>query len=353
MASEQRRRANGGGMKPMKFPFTDAGNARSAVSSAVRAAVTPIGAVLVETRRDTVPPVTEEDPEDLLMQEAPKLPSLPPGAIGTILIESGRLATEAAERVFRHHQERGVPFGQAAVELGLLEVADVQFALARQFAFPLVPRNDTSIAPEVVAAFNPAHQTVEQLHHLREQLMLSGFGSSPERKAVAITSAERNAGRSFVAANLAVVFAQLGQRTLLLDAHLQRPRQHQLFRSENRVGLSTVLAERATNEAILRHPSLPALSLLPAGPSAPNPQDLLARPSFAALLQSLGDRFDVLILDGPPWLEGLGARMVAAAAASSLIIARTRCTPADGAARVARELSDARITTYGVVLNRH
>jgi len=353
MASQQRRRASGGGMKPMKFPITEAGNAPPAASSAMGAAVTPIGAILVETRRGAAPPRTEVDPENLSSPEASNLPSPPADAIGTILINSGRLAPEAAARVFQHHQERGMPFGQAGVELGILQAADISFALAQQFSFPLVPRTDASIAPEVLAAFKPEHPAVEQMHHLREQLMLAGFASASDRKAVAIASAERNAGRSFVAANLAVVFAQLGQRTLLLDAHLQRPCQHQLFRTENRIGLSTVLAERAMEEAIVRHPSLPALSVMPAGPAAPNPQDLLARPSFGSLLQCLTDRFDVLVLDGPPWLEGLGARMVAAAASSALIIARTRQTPADGAARVARELSDARIATYGVVLNRH
>src|SRR5207253_11148190 len=108
-------------------------------------------------------------------------------------------------------------------------------------------------------------------------------------------------GRSFIAANLAVVFAQLGQRTLLIDADLRNASQHRLFGVDNRLGLSAVLSGRAdASEAIQRVAAVPNLSLLPAGALPPSPQDLLARPAFAILLDEVAADADLVLLDCPP-----------------------------------------------------
>ena len=112
-----------------------------------------------------------------------------------------------------------------------------------------------------------------------------------------------------------MVFSQLGERTLVVDADMRSPRQHLLFGVENRAGLSAALSGRGTPDIIQRVPALRDLSVLPAGTVPPNPQELLARPSFGQLLQQLGAEYDVILIDTPP-------------AASLPTGRRWRCAPA-------------------------
>src|SRR6185503_6302746 len=123
------------------------------------------------------------------------------------------------------------------------------------------------------------------------------------RRTLAITSPGAREGRSFIAANLAVVFAQLGQRTLLIDADFRAPRQQAIFNISDRFGLSSVLSGRADLSAAVPVSGLTGLSVLPAGPLPPNPLELLSRPSFAALLGKAQAEYDVILIDTPPATE--------------------------------------------------
>ena len=100
--------------------------------------------------------------------------------------------------------------------------------------------------------------------------MLRWFDAETGHKALAVVSPDAGEGRSFIAANLAVVFSQLGERTLLIDADLRNPSQHQLFRLPNKLGLSSILAGRAElEETVTRIPGLIDVSVMPAG-ATPN-----------------------------------------------------------------------------------
>ena len=133
--------------------------------------------------------------------------------------------------------------------------------------------------------------------------MLRWFDAETERKALAIVSPSHGEGRSFIAANLAIVFSQLGERTLLVDADLRTPCQHELFKLGNTPGLSGLLAGSSNHHAVLRVPSLPGLSVLPAGAVPPNPQELLGRPAFVEAVYTLSRDFDVIIIDTPAGLS--------------------------------------------------
>jgi len=168
----------------------------------------------------------------------------PPGgagndrAMGAILVDAGRLTPEDAEIILRNQRDEGLRFGDAALRLGLLSEEDIQFALSRQFDYPYLAPGDLSVSKELVAAFSPFTPLVEQLRALRSQLMLRWFdgepGSSSARRILPILSPGHGEGRSFIAANLAVVFSQLGERTLLIDADLRSPHQADIFHLENR-----------------------------------------------------------------------------------------------------------------------
>ena len=272
-------------------------------------------------------------------------------SIGAILIDAGKLTPEDAERILRLQREQGLRFGDAATKLGLITQADIEFVLSRQFDYPYLLRGQSEVSEDLVAAYAPFSPQVETLRVLRSQLMVRWFDTDPARKALAVVSAARNEGRSFIAANLAVVFSQLGEHTLLIDADLRNPCQHKLFNLDNRAGLSAVLSGRGGPEAIQRIPSLLDLSVLPAGALPPNPLELLARPLFPQLLQALANEFDVIILDSPAAAEYADAQTLAERAGAALIVARRNATRISQVRSVIDGLSQGRTTVVGTVLN--
>src|SRR5438552_6732065 len=198
-------------------------------------------------------------------------------SIGAILMDSGALSPEDAERILLFQKENGLRFGEAAIRLGLLTEADIQFALSRQFSYAYLRAagDKKPLSDELVAAYQPFSPRVEQLRAIRSQLMLRWFDKAEQRQVLTVIGTENGEGRSYLAANLAVVFSQLGERTLLIDADMRTPRQHRIFNIPDRIGLSAVLSGRAGRGAMVPVPAFGTLSLLPAGACPPNPQELL------------------------------------------------------------------------------
>lgn len=273
-------------------------------------------------------------------------------SIGAILIDNGRLTPEAAERILKLQKEQGLRFGDAAIQLGLLTEADIQQALSRQYDYPYLMPGDDRVSEEVIAAFKPFSPVVEQLRALRSQLMLRWFDAEAGHKTLAVVSAGRGEGRSFTAANLAVVFSQLGERTLLIDADLRHPRQHQLFRLENKLGLSSLLAGRAElGEAVTRIPGLIDLSILPAGATPPNPQELLARPVFNALMATVQGQYDIVVVDTPAGAETADNQTIAARTRGAVVVARKDLSLAPQLQTLVSSLQHAGVAVVGAVLN--
>jgi protein-tyrosine kinase len=281
-----------------------------------------------------------------------KTTSLPNRSIGAILIDAGRLSAEDAERILQLQRERGQSFGETAIGLGLLTQADIDLGLARQFDFPYLLKGQSQVSHEVIAAYDPFSAQSEALRALRSQLMLRWFNNANAHTALAITSPERKEGRSFLAANLAVVFSQLGERTLLIDADMRNPRQHTLFGVPNRSGLSAILSERSSIDAIVRIPALVDLSVLPAGAIPPNPQELLARPRFQQLLDELAQRFDVILIDTPAAAACADAESVAARAGAALVIARNDVSHIRALHKLVDSMNQAGTFVVGTVLDQ-
>ena len=148
-----------------------------------------------------------------------------------------------------------------------------------------------------------------------------------------------------------MVFSQLGERTLLIDADLRNPRQHALFGLGNALGLSTVLAERGGVEAIQRIPAFVDLSVLTAGATPPNPLELLGRPSFANLLEQLGSKYDIIVLDTPSAALGSDFQLIAQKTHGVLLLARRNRTRMEACSALAEEVAAASATVVGTVLN--
>jgi protein-tyrosine kinase len=271
--------------------------------------------------------------------------------IGAILVGSGALTGGDVERILELQRAKGARFGEAGKALGLIEQRDIDFALSRQFDYPYLRRGESPVSPSLVAAYEPAHPQVEALRALRSELMLHWFNEDVTHKSLAIVSEARGDGRSHIAANLAVVLSQLGGRTLLIDADLRNPAQHSLFGLENRIGLSALLSGRAGAEAVQRVPGLGSLSVLPSGAAPPNPQELLARPSFGVLLERLAEHVDFILIDTPPAAESADAQTVAARARAALFVARKNHSRLWRLQAIAESVARTRTAVLGAVLN--
>lgn len=272
-------------------------------------------------------------------------------SVGAILIDAGRISTGEAEQILALQRKNGeISFFEAGRTLGLLTDDDDRFALSVQFGYSYLP-NESNLSHELVAAYRPDSATAEQLRMLRSQLMLRWFDNSAEHKGLAVLSAGVGEGRSYIAANLAIVFSQLGERTLLIDADLRKPRQHRLFSLGNRVGLSDMLVGQAGVDAVVGIGALPNLSILPAGTLPPNPQELLGRQNFPKLLQSFGKDFDVMIIDTPAASTCADAHTVAVRAGAALIVARQDKSSIPQLAQLTGSLREFGVTLVGSVLN--
>lgn len=272
-------------------------------------------------------------------------------SIGAILVDSRRLSTDNAERILLLQKEKGMRFGDAAIELGLLTEDDIRFALSSQFDYRYLPANNTKLSHTLVAAYKPFSAVAEQMRALRSQLMLRWFDAEAQRKALAIISPGNSEGRSFIAANLAVVFSQLGERTLLIDADLRNPCQHKLFKLDNAHGLSGMLAGRNGMEAVVRIPSLAGLSVLPSGVVPPNPQELLGRSAFTDVLSTLAQDFDIILFDTPAASHFADAQTVASRAGAAIMLARKNQSSLTEMAVLTSDLQHAGTALVGSVLN--
>lgn len=270
--------------------------------------------------------------------------------IGALLIDAGKIAPEDAERILRVQKESRLRFGEAAVRLGLVTESDIQQVLSTQFEYPYLHSAQSGVSAEVVAAYEPFSRQVELLRALRSQLMLRWF--TPEQRVLAIVSPGRRDGRSYLAANLAVVFSQLGERTLLVDADMRRSRQQGLFALSNQDGLSTLLSGRS-GSVLRKIPALLDLSVLTAGPTPPNPQELLGREIFASLLHDFAAQYDVILIDTPAADSSADVQRIAYIAKGALLVGRRHRTRLRELEALSTSVTSAGARVVGTVLNTY
>lgn len=280
-------------------------------------------------------------------------PSADPRLIGRILVDSGRISPQDAERIAQLQKREGLFFGEAAKKLKLLNEADVQHALAQQFNYPYLKVSEGIFREELIAAYQPFGTQAENLRAIRSQLILNWLGA--ESKILAIVSPGPREGRTFIAANLAVLFAQLNKRTLLIDADLRHPRQHEIFNFRCRVGLSAMLAGRIRREDLERLPeAIPFfthLSVLGAGATPPNPLELLAGDRLPKILNELSAFYDVIIVDTPAGSNQADYQPIAACAGYAMMVTRKASTRVNDAKKVVTALEGMRVKVVGSVLN--
>lgn len=271
--------------------------------------------------------------------------------IGQILQTRGRLSAAQIGLVLGEQGRVTQRFGELAQHLGFVSREDIDDALAVQFGYGSPDSLRRTLTGRLVAATQPASPYAEALRALRSQLRLRWFDGTPGQAALAITSVDRGDGKSFTTANLGVVFAHLGENTLIIDADLRQPVQHQLFGLPNQMGLSGVLSRRAGLDEIVSVPGMEGLSLLPSGPQPPNPQELLGRGEFARLLDEMSRRFDVILIDTPSAQQSSDAQVIAQRAGAAIVVGRAGRTRSSEIAQLTSILGHSGIRVLGATLN--
>jgi protein-tyrosine kinase len=274
-------------------------------------------------------------------------------SIGVILVKSGKLSPDKTEAVLNLQKKKNLRFGDAAIKLGLVSADDIRFALARQYHYPYLLQGDGTVSDELVAAYQPFSAQVETMRDLRSQLMARWFRGVQQHKTLAMVSPGNGEGRSYLAANMAIMFSQLGERTLLIDGDMRYPRQHHLFNLENQAGLSSILSGRSNATSIQHITSFSDLSVLTAGPTPPNPQELLGRPMFTSLMTYVAQEFDVVIIDTPAASKYADAAIIAMQSQGALIVTRQNTTRLRKTQQLANGLEELGVEMVGAVLNNY
>jgi protein-tyrosine kinase len=303
------------------------------------------------------PPV--DDPEDQLMVDA--------------LLVLYRLPDEALASIQEARKALGISFAEAALHTGLATQSElkeaeewirrkdlnggrsiVEEALRRR---PASPQRDLVVwqgerlspGPSLIIAHDPYSQRSELIRSLRTELLMR---TSARRGAAIFTilSPESAEGRSQLSAELAIAFAQLGSRTLLVDADMRHPGQHTLFGADNLIGLAQALSD---GSAVRLHgiDGVVQMDLLTCGAPPPNPLELLSGPRFERMVADWRRSYEFVVIDTPPAARYSDALPVASVAGNVLMVGRANSTSFNALTELRRRVDTTNARILGSVLN--
>jgi capsular exopolysaccharide synthesis family protein len=205
---------------------------------------------------------------------------------------------------------------------------------------------------ELVAQYLPKSQMSEAFRALRTSILLSQADHPPQ--VILVTSALPREGKTTAAANLAVTLAQLGDRTVLVDADLRKPGVGRLLNlgSGKFAGLSSYLAGVSSLDLVtVPHPAIPNLAAIPTGPLPPNPADLLSSHKLADAIAELRTKYKFIVIDSPPVMAATDAVIISVQTDGVLIVVRSGENPKEAFTRTRDLLNSVKCRILGVVLN--
>jgi protein-tyrosine kinase len=246
----------------------------------------------------------------------------------------------AATSLAREAATRGRP--------GLIENAIRRMSSERKAL--VVRRLTVKASTKLILAHDPHHPRSEQIRSLRTELLMLMNDGGRHARVLALLSPSAKEGRSQLAAETAIAFAQLGRPTLLVDADLRRPGQHLLFGADNGCGLAQALSTREV-PPLLTVEGLPKLSIMTAGPKVANPLELLSDGRFERLLADWKREYDFIVIDTPPVSEFADALAVASVAERVLLLSRANVTGLSQMKEMLRRLSTTNSRILGAVIS--
>jgi polysaccharide biosynthesis transport protein len=171
-------------------------------------------------------------------------------------------------------------------------------------------------------------------------------------RTIVVTSTGPGEGKTMVASNLAIGFAQAGQRVLLIDADMRRPRVHDVFGQKQEPGLSNLMVGNAKASDTVHKTAVPGLWVLTAGHTPPNPAELLGSQRFREFLNSLKEHFDLILVDSPPVMAVTDAAITAHTASGVVFVVGAEMTSRHAARAAVEQLETSRAHFVGAILNR-
>jgi polysaccharide biosynthesis transport protein len=223
--------------------------------------------------------------------------------------------------------------------LGVVPQVDAKLLSPETFV-----RDATSVTPGAWSRLAEAYRA------LRTTILLSRAGAPPQ--VILISSAKPSEGKTSISTLEAIVFALNGARVLLIDSDLRRPSVHLRFRIANKIGLTSVLTGKSSlQEAITSIPAVPSLHVLPAGPVAPMPAELLGSLQMQRLVEGLRASYDFILIDTPPVLTVTDAAVLVSISDGVVLVLRYAQASRNVVARASEILLRSGAHLLGVVLN--
>ncbi len=270
----------------------------------------------------------------------PNKPASPNKALNTAVAFAAGLLVALGLAFLLDYLDQSIKSDEELTErLGLISLGHVPFLIAGK-----------GKSGELVTLDAQSH-AAEAYKALRTGILFSGIERNV--KELVVTSAELGEGKSRTAANLAVVLAQAGYKTLLIDADFRRPSQHRIFGRIHNVGLSNLIVQDATEEeTISAVEAVPNLWLLCSGPIPPNPSELLGSGRMRALIVHMVAAFNYVIIDTPPINAVTDAPILAANANGTILVVEHGRTTFPALGRAKQMLDRVGARTLGVVMNK-
>ena len=203
---------------------------------------------------------------------------------------------------------------------------------------------------ELITLVNPKSPISEQYRTIRTNLEFTSIGQKLQM--ITVTSASNGEGKSTTAANLAVVYAQLGKRVLLIDCDLRKPTAHFTFKTSAHAGLSTILVGRIPLDRAIQKTEVARLSILAAGPVPPNPTELVASERMTELLEDVRRDYDIVILDAPPMMQVADARLLANVSDGTILVIGCENSDRQLVLKAKEQLERTGTHMLGLVLNK-
>lgn len=209
--------------------------------------------------------------------------------------------------------------------------------------------HEHSEAVSLITIADKSSPIAEQYRTIRTNIQFA----SADRKiqTIVVTSSGPSEGKSTTAANIAVVFANSGQRVLLVDADMRNPTIHKTFGLTNEVGLSKVLSSNNSVLEMSRPSMVDNLSILTSGPKPPNPSELLGSTRMNQVIEETRHLYDVIIFDMPPVVTVTDAQIMASKADGTLLVVRENVTRKDALTKAKDLLEMVQAKVLGVVYN--
>ncbi|MCX5686372.1 MAG: polysaccharide biosynthesis tyrosine autokinase [Candidatus Omnitrophica bacterium] len=281
----------------------------------------------------------------LAAAEIPKVPTMPKKLLNVVLAVVIGLFGGIAFAFFYEYMDDTIR-----------EAADLSGVTKMPFLGSVPKMNSgkkmTEFEKDIFVHVKPKDPIAEAYRSIRTSILFSSSFDAP-LKSLVFTSPAPQEGKTATLCNIGIAMAQNQKKVLLVDADMRNPRLHEVFKKENKEGLSTFLSRQRVGLAtLLQKTDIENLNLVTSGTNPPNPSELLASPRLKDFIDAAGNEFDFILFDTPPIAILTDAAILSGCADGVILVVESGKTPKRIMERISKILSDAKAKVIGVILNK-